>query len=326
MQPRAQASDHPRRPQADRLTTIVRKRTGVRAAPKGQPEHWSIRSVFPDSADLEHRRPLALAEGSGPVLRKWTWKKQRHGPANAVIARIYDQFATENEPSDVTRMTALTERAGRHPVVPAGISLPVGFGMILFVRLTTVFRAWPFQAYIVALLLLGYLILVSALFAAGVIAWWRHRDPRPLRGPRLSRARRRRSPFEPPRQVNAIARNCVICGRRLANAKSIRARVGSTCIKRYGPRYLLVANPAHDQWTRLVAAAEALRASEQALLNAQHRSALITFHKLKEAQQRELASPSGKVRRRHRDVGRKPVLTGAFSLTFIGLAAAVSFG
>jgi hypothetical protein len=105
----------------------------------------------------------------------------------------------------------------------------------------------------------------------------------------------------------------------------MRARVGSTCIKRYGPRYLMVANPAHEQWTRLIAAAEAPKASEQELLNDQHRSALIKFHQLKEAWQRELVSPNGQVRRRRRDVGRKLVVTGAlsFPLAFLGVAVAV---
>jgi hypothetical protein len=89
----------------------------------------------------------------------------------------------------------------------------------------------------------------------------------------------------------------------------------------------MVANPAHEQWTRLIAATETLRANEQEVLNAQHRSAVITFHELKEAWQRDLVSSSAKFRRRRRDVGRKLALTGAlsFSFVFLGVAAAWSF-
>lgn len=94
------------------------------------------------------------------------------------------------------------------------------------------------------LLLLGSFLVIATLFvmgvtrlldghvpdARGVLAWW---PPRPLR---------------PRKWVYELATRCVICGRPLTNRRSQRARVGSTCIKKHGPRPRRVPNPAYQHW------------------------------------------------------------------------------
>ena len=77
---------------------------------------------------------------------------------------------------------------------------------------------------------------------------------------------------EPARTVHDIAYNCVICGRALTNPQSQRQRVGSTCVKTHGPRYKMVANPVHGQWTRhkalaLKAQVEAQEVADEAHLD-----------------------------------------------------------
>jgi hypothetical protein len=90
-----------------------------------------------------------------------------------------------------------------------------------------------------------------------------------------------------------------------------------------------VANPAHEQWARLIVEAETQWAKEQTFLNAQHQSALIAFRQLTEAWQIGVGSPNGRVRRLHRGVGRKFIFMHALSvhLVFIGgVLGALAFG
>lgn len=55
-------------------------------------------------------------------------------------------------------------------------------------------------------------------------------------------------PFRPRKWVYELSRYCLICGRPLTSRRSQQARVGSTCIKRYGSRAKRVLNPAYVQW------------------------------------------------------------------------------
>ena len=177
-----------------------------------------------------------------------------------------------------------------------------------------------------AIVFLVYLVAAATLLVRGARLWLRHRDPSRPRAPRLAQARLRKLPPEPPPQVNAIAYHCVICGRPLTNPQSMRARVGSTCIRQYGPRYLMVPNPQHEQWRGLRAAAEADRAAEQARLNAQHQQAMAVHTHLARSWADEVASPAGQTRKRGRSVGIRlvGVSVGSLPAVIIGMAVALA--
>jgi hypothetical protein len=231
--------------------------------------------------------------------------------------------------NDVTFPNELVEHIGRHPVAAGVVSFSVGVVTFVSGRLRAALPTFLPVFFVVVLLLLVYLALALALFVAGSNIWYVHRDPRAPRAPRMGQATLGRLPHEPPNSVPGIAYNCVICGRPLTNAASMRARVGSTCIKTYGPRYLMVANPAHEQWAVLKVAAEVQRASAQAAFNTQHQRDLITFRQITQAWQRELVSPNAKIRQLRRGLGRRLLLTGAlsFHLVFVGVMfTAVCFG
>lgn len=55
-------------------------------------------------------------------------------------------------------------------------------------------------------------------------------------------------PFRPRKWTYALSMHCLICGRPLTSRRSQRARVGSTCIRRHGPRTKRVLNPAYLDW------------------------------------------------------------------------------
>ena len=206
----------------------------------------------------------------------------------------------------------------RHPVIAAAVFALMGAAMVLS---ETVAAALP------SLIFLAYLIMASAVFVSGAVIWHRHRDPRRPRAPRLAQVKMRPLPPEPSRQVHEIAYNCVLCGRPLTNPQSMRARVGSTCIQRHGPRYKMIPNPEHKRWSGLLAAAAADRAKEQARLNVEHERAMKHYRQYDHAWQREIASPTGQVRRRSRETGKRLVLVGASSApaVFVGITAALPF-
>lgn len=108
------------------------------------------------------------------------------------------------------------------------------------------------------------LAVAAAILLNGLQAWFRHRDPPRPRKPRRQIAKLPYVPREPASTIHEIAYHCVICGRPLSNPESMRARVGSTCIQRYGPRYKMVPNPEHAVWRGLLTMAEVSRAAEQA--------------------------------------------------------------
>ncbi len=79
--------------------------------------------------------------------------------------------------------------------------------------------------------------------------------------------------FQPAKLIDELADNCVKCGRPLTNPRSRRARVGTTCIQRYGAQPRRIANPAHAEWRRKRAKAEADRAMQQATYNVEFEKA-----------------------------------------------------
>ena len=190
----------------------------------------------------------------------------------------------------------LLRALSRRPVPTLGASALCGAGMVLSEQI-----AAPLPAVVFLL----WVILASSLFI-------------------LAQARLRPLPPEPPAQVHEIAYNCVICGRPLTNPQSMRARVGSTCIQRYGPRYKMIANPDHARWRGLLAAAEAERAAEQARLNLEHQHAMARYRTLARAWDLEVASPAGQERRRNRGTGRRLTLLGAGSVPALFIGAAVA--
>jgi hypothetical protein len=101
---------------------------------------------------------------------------------------------------------------------------------------------------------------------------------------------------QPPRQIPLLSRVCVICGRPLTNGESMRARVGSTCIKRYGPRYAHQVNPDHAVWTLEMVRARADQAERQAHFNVEFDRATAAYPGLLAAWEAERASESGRLR------------------------------
>jgi hypothetical protein len=186
----------------------------------------------------------------------------------------------------------------------------------------TLSPVFPTVIFLVALTLAG------GAFASGLLSWIGNLDPWRPRTPVLKRARLRRVPPEPPAQVHELAYNCVICGRPLTNPQSMKARVGSTCIRTYGPRFKLIANPEHARWRSLVAAAEAERAAEQARLNVAHARALDEHGRAIKSWESERASVAGQERLNRRQAARHRMLLGGACApigAFVGMAAVVPF-
>ncbi|MFD1811793.1 DUF6011 domain-containing protein [Rhodococcus gannanensis] len=174
----------------------------------------------------------------------------------------------------------------------------------------------------------AFLVLFLPVFAAamavtvrGATLWYRYRNPRRPRKPRAKTARLARLPSRPARVLPLLASNCVICGRPLTNPQSMRARVGTTCIKKYGPRYATQPNPAYDEWEKLKAAAESDRVAEQARLDVEFQLALSGYSSLMLAWESEIASPAGQSRAANRQIGTRILCVGAVS-TSVAIALA----
>lgn len=179
-----------------------------------------------------------------------------------------------------------------------------------------------------ALVFLAAFLLASWAVLSGLYLLLLDRGPRRPSMPKLPQARRPRIPREPKKQIPELSSRCVICGRALTNAQSMRARVGSTCIKTYGPRYAWTANPQHIAWRRLLAAAEASRAAEQARLNAAHAEAMATYPRLVSVWENERTSVTGQARAARQAVGCNRLIVGGVVAplgVFAGLAVAVPF-
>lgn len=176
------------------------------------------------------------------------------------------------------------------------------------------------------LILLAVAVFAAVMFFPGLTLWVRSQDPRRPREPVLTRARLRQLPPEPPARVHEMAHSCVICGRPLTNPQSMRARVGSTCIQRYGPRYKMIPNPQHEKWRGLLASAEADRAAEQARLNVAHQQALARHSNLLRAWEAERQTPAAHARRQTRRAACERMLMGAAATPFgtlLGIAIAL---
>ncbi|GAA2147064.1 hypothetical protein GCM10009844_23910 [Nocardioides koreensis] len=212
----------------------------------------------------------------------------------------------------------LMGRVGRRPIRSSGAFFVAGVSMVL---------SEPVSRVLPVLLFLLCFLAALALLLTGTPTWFRTRDPKRPRAPRAVQATRRRVPPEPGRQVHEIAYNCVICGRPLTNAQSMRARVGSTCIQRYGPRYKMVPNPEHERWRGLVAAAEADRVDEQARLDVEHLRAMTQYQQVADVWAAERASPAGQARREARQVGGRLMLIGvtALPVMLMGIAVTLPF-
>ena len=80
--------------------------------------------------------------------------------------------------------------------------------------------------------------------------------------------------------------------------ESRRARVGSTCIKAYGPRFKMVENPAWVRWNRELIAARAEQAQRQAEAHVAHERDLAAYQRALRDWEAERVSPAGEARRR----------------------------
>ncbi len=66
-----------------------------------------------------------------------------------------------------------------------------------------------------------------------------------------------------------IVSRCIKCGRPLTNPVSMRHRVGTECIKRYGSQARQVPNPAYTEWCERKARADAERTEQQVAFDAE---------------------------------------------------------
>lgn len=179
---------------------------------------------------------------------------------------------------------------------------------------------------VAAIIFLAGTLLGSWAVLSGLILWLQVRGPERPGLPKMRTARRPRVPREPKKHVPELSSRCVICGRPLTNAQSMRARVGSTCIKTYGPRYAWVANPAHVAWQRVLAAAEATRAAEQARLTSAHFEAMAVYPRQLSAWEEERRTSLGQSRIARQSLARhRLMLAGMVAPAgfFVGLAAAL---
>lgn len=155
-----------------------------------------------------------------------------------------------------------------------------------------------------------------AMLIRGGLQWYAYRNPPKPRKPRAKKAKLDRLPWAPAKQIPLTSTHCLICSRALTNPQSMRARVGSTCIKTHGPRYANVPNPAYAEWQELRAAAESKQAAEQVRLDAQHQVDLVEYNLLLLNWEREIVTPEGLSRSANR---RK-----AIELSSIGAATTVT--
>lgn len=183
-------------------------------------------------------------------------------------------------------------------------------------------HVWPVALVPLAVLLdggplSGLAPIAAALWAlAQLVAVVGLRDPARPRPPVRAKAPVPILRPEPPRVVQVIAYNCVICGRPLSNHQSMLARVGSTCIKTYGPRPAWQNNVDHDRWVDEWARARAWQVAEQARLDAQFDRAQAA-HPIRVAEwEAELSSPDGTRRRSQR---RRAAWVLASSLGWLSL-------
>lgn len=229
---------------------------------------------------------------------------------------------TEIEKTPRVGLRGLLERTSRaperHPVASAFCSIPLGAAMVAGEALAPV---------VPGLLFMLYVLIAAAAFLRGLVEWVRRRDPPRPRAPRRPIAKRSRVPREPKRLIHEIAHNCVICGRPLTNRESMRARVGSTCIKRYGPRFKLIENPDHATWRRTVAAAEMERAAKQSRLDAEFDRAVVLHQERERAWAAEVAATAGQERRQQRKAASRLVASSVASapLLLVGIGCALAF-
>jgi hypothetical protein len=108
---------------------------------------------------------------------------------------------------------------------------------------------------------------------------------------------------EPPRQIPLLATRCIICGRPLTSRQSMVARVGTTCIRRYGPQRAWRDNPDHYQWLAEQAAARATQAAEQIRLDVEFAQAMAAYPAIEHAWTMALSSPPALQRRSRRRSG-----------------------
>lgn len=168
----------------------------------------------------------------------------------------------------------------------------------------------PLGPSLPAIIFLGVAGVSLWFLTVGLKTWLDNRDPHRPVEPRPLTASRRSLPPEPRGRIHELADYCVICGRPLTNLQSQIARVGTTCIKRYGPRFKMVPNPEHEKWRDAFAAAEAERATEQLELDAGHRDAMRHFADLVREWEDERKSPPAQTRRQLRKVARTQILLG----------------
>jgi hypothetical protein len=170
---------------------------------------------------------------------------------------------------------------------------------------------------------LGASFVGICLLVAGIRLGIRNKAPARPPQPKRFIAKRRHVGREPQRLTYEVAFRCVICGRPLSNPASMRARVGSTCIKTYGPQYKKIRNPEHVRWEHARIQAEEERMVEQAQHDLNFERAVLHYCYLLHLRDQFMVSPVGLERQDKATVAKKAVILGLGGLPLTLMAIAM---
>lgn len=147
----------------------------------------------------------------------------------------------------------------------------------------------------------AYPVLAAVGLAAGIVISMllgtvlaRASNPLPRKPSRPTMTRVERFPplVEPPRLVLEPSLTCEICGRSLTRPESQLARVGTECIKIYGPRNKSVPNPAHEDWSHALIARRVQEIEARTRAEGQYRRELESYRNAIGEWEEEINSPT----------------------------------
>jgi hypothetical protein len=124
----------------------------------------------------------------------------------------------------------------------------------------------------------------------------RNRSPRRPKAPKRKVAKLKRVGLRPKAQLHVSQSRCQICRRPLTNPRSQMDGVGPDCRRRYGPRPLLIPNPARTEWEQRRHQALARREKEQATFDQLYNAALLDHDRLVRNWQLQLQTPLNRAR------------------------------
>lgn len=115
---------------------------------------------------------------------------------------------------------------------------------------------------------------------------------------------------EPPTTIMEPSDRCEICNRSLSNPDSQLARVGSECIKTYGPRFMYIPNPAHA-WRAALSQTQVELAAAKVRAKSEHRDAMRQYQSDFRAWQEAMLRPEVQEAIGRRKIHRRAASYGA---------------